>query len=426
MIIGIDASRANRTHKTGTEWYAYYLIREFAQIDSENQYILYTDKALDGGLYDLGKNHTEDQKNNYQVEFDVEGFQKLKSPHNNFKAKILKWPFKYFWTLGGLSKEMLLARPDVLFIPSHVLPIIHQKKSIVTIHDIGFIKDSTLFGRDDIGSDTLNVRTIINFLVKIFTFGRYGANSFDYLLWSTRYALKNAAKIISISHFTKMELSDWCKFDKRKINVVYNGYPVEIFKRITDKELIRNKLKEFDINDPYFFYIGRLEKKKNIVNLVEAYAILRDKYPEIKQKLVLVGDASYGFDEIKYMTREFDIVDDVIMPGWIREDLIPYFYSGADAFVFPSKYEGFGIPLLQAMACGTPIAASRVSSIPEVAGEAAAYFYPDYSLSIAETMYKIISDKKYASDLVEKGFERVKMFSWEKCARETHKVITEW
>jgi hypothetical protein len=116
MIIGIDASRANRGHKSGTEWYSYYLIKNLACIDDKNEYILYTDKPLIGGLLnlekeDIGEEFYKDEK----IKFDKNGFQIIKSPYNNFKAKVLKWPFVFFWTLGRLSMEMLLRRIDVLF-----------------------------------------------------------------------------------------------------------------------------------------------------------------------------------------------------------------------------------------------------------------------------------------------------------------------
>jgi len=422
MVIGIDVSRANRDHKTGTEWYAYYLVREFALLDPKNEYILYSDAPLGGGLLNLSDNFSKKDTSKSPV-YDNQGYQVLNSPHNNFKAKILSWPFKFFWTLGGLSLEMLLRKPDVLFIPSHVLPIIHPKKSVVTIHDIGFIKDASLFAKDEIGPEFTFVKWIINLITKIITFGKYGANSFDYLRWSTRYALKKASRIITVSHFTKTELSNYYSSNTDRLTVVHNGYNTNLYKVINDQNKLDLILKEYGIEQPYFFYIGRLEKKKNIAALIEAFAILRDKYKELDHKLVLVGDASFGFDEIKYMIREFDLVDDVIMPGWLSEDVLPYIYNGANAFVFPSKYEGFGIPLLQSMACGTPIAASRKSSIPEVAGDAAVYFNPEYSLSIAEAMNNLLNNEELRNKLSLKGLARAENFSWKKCAKETLDVI---
>ncbi len=182
MVIGIDASRANRAHKSGTEWYSYYVIRWLAKLDRANQYILYTDKPLTGGLADL----TTEQYVNKGVmsdspNYDHDGYQIIKCPYDNFKAKILKWPFNFFWTQGRLSLEMIFARPDILFIPAHALPIIHPYKSIVTIHDIGFERDRRLYNENDIGPTGQKKRKILNFLIRIFTLGKFRANTFDYL-----------------------------------------------------------------------------------------------------------------------------------------------------------------------------------------------------------------------------------------------------
>ena len=139
----------------------------------------------------------------------------------------------------------------------------------------------------------------------------------------------------------------------------------------------------------------------------------------MKHKLVLVGDASHGYDEVKYMIREFNLENDVIITGWIPEVDMPYIYNGASAFIFPSLYEGFGIPLLQAMACGTPIVASSAGSIPEIAGDAAVLFNPNDVKSMASAISRIILDNELRQNLIKNGFNIVKDFSWEKCARET-------
>ena len=152
MIIGIDASRANRCHKTGVEWYAYYLIRWLSKLDEKNEYILYTDQPLRGGLLDLtGEQYKPNDDCCESVKYHKKGYQILKSSHNNFKAKILKWPFRYFWTQGRMSLEMIFNRPDILFVPSHTLPIIHPKRSVVTNHDVGFEKEGELYEGQKIG-----------------------------------------------------------------------------------------------------------------------------------------------------------------------------------------------------------------------------------------------------------------------------------
>ena len=176
MLIGIDASRANRKFKGGTEWYSYCLIRELAKIDSKNQYILYSDKPLVGGLADLTKEDYEAASGR----IDKRGYQTIKSPFGNFRVKILKWPFAYFWTQIRLSYEMLAHRPDILFIPAHVLPIIHPKKSIVTIHDIGFEHLSELYSSDKIGPAGGLTSEAFNLLARLFTWGKFHPNIIDY------------------------------------------------------------------------------------------------------------------------------------------------------------------------------------------------------------------------------------------------------
>jgi glycosyltransferase involved in cell wall biosynthesis len=422
MIIGIDASRANRDHKSGTEWYSFYLIKWLAQIDDRNEYILYTDKYLNKNLCDL-RFANSGSKTNFEMKINDKGGQEIKSPHNNFKVKILKWPYYFFWTLGRLSIEMLLHRPDILFVPAHTLPLVHPKRSLVTIHDVGFAREIYLYRSDKMGPENSRARKIIDYLIRTATFGKYGANTVDYQNWSTRFALKHAKMILTVSEFTKLEIKKIFGDYDRKISVVLNGYNDEIYQKIEDKEMIKKVLANYGIEQPYYFYVGRLERKKNTPQLIEAFALLKEKNKSIKHKLVLVGDASYGYDEVKYAIKEYGLDDDVIMPGWIEEKDMPYLYNGADAFIFPSLYEGFGIPLLQAMACGLPIASSQTASIPEITGDASLLFNPNNIIAMSDAMERIVSDKNLRNVLIANGYLRVKQFSWKKCAEETLRVI---
>ena len=393
-------------------------------MDDKNKYILYTDQPLVGGMADLTKDvylPAYRQENN--IKYDEKGFQIIKSPFNNFKAKILRWPFKNFWTLGRLSLECLFYQPDVFFVPSHTLPFFSPKKSLVTIHDVGFAKNRCLYKCEPIGPENCHVKIIMNFLIKIFTLGKYKADAVDYLYWSTEYALKNAAKIITVSNSSKKDILENYKVNEDKIKVIYNGYNDKLFKKITDKKNIDEVLNKYGINRPYLFYVGKIEKKKNIPGLIEAFAILKDRDKTIKHKLVLVGDAFYGYDEVHYLIREYDLDDDVIMPGWIEEEDMPYIYSGASIFVFASNYEAFGITLLEALGCELPIVASNSSSIPEVLNGAGLLFDPCDTESIVLALQKIISDENLRKKLSALGKTRVKFFSWDKCASETLELI---
>lgn len=422
MLIGIDASRANRPNKTGTEWYSYYLIRWLAKIDEKNQYILYTDKPLIEGLVDLTSAQHE-KKMPYSADIDEKGWQKIISPHNNFQARILKWPFAYFWTLARLSMAMIRSKPDVLFIPAHTMPLVYPKKTVITIHDVGFTRENCLYDSEKIGPENVRGKKVINFLIKLFTWGKYGANSYDYLKWSTKFATDNAFKIIAVSEFSKQEIMDIYRTNAGKIAVVYNGYNKSLYKKIYDKEKIASVLKRYGIEPPYLIYTGRLEKKKNTPALIEGFSLFKSKFKDLKYKLVLIGNASYGYDEVNYAIREFGLDKDVIMPGWVEEEDMPAIYSGASAMIFPSKYEGFGIPLLQAMACELPIAASWASSIPEVTDKAALLFNPNSVKCIATAIERILLEEETRLNLIKLGNERIKNFSWEKCAKETLDLI---
>ena len=402
MIIGIDASLANRQRKTGTEWYSFYLIKNLAIIDKVNTYWLYLNAPASPEIIDIVKNNS------------------------NFIFKHLDWPFNSFWTLGRLSIEMILKRPDVLFVPAHTLPLFSPRRTINTIHDVAFFREKNLYFSQKLKSSRFGLRTLINFLVKLITLGRYRADSVDYLFWSTNFAIKSAWKIITVSNFTKQEILQLCPSAKeKKIKVIHNGYNDQLYRKIIDEEKINSVLRKYNLTQPYFLYVGRLEKKKNTPTLIEALALLRDLHPEIKEKLVLIGNASFGFDEVKYIIEEFNLNNEVIIPGWVDEEDMPYIYNAASAFVFPTKHEGFGIPILESMACGLPTIASDLPVLREVAGDAIVYFDQNDKNNIAYTMFRIISDQNLRQELITRGLEKSREFSWHKCAQETLRELEE-
>lgn len=400
MLIGIDASRANRKRKTGTEWYSFYLIENLAKLDHENIYRLYVDDRPSPELQEAIENNP------------------------NFSIRFLTWPFFSFWTLGRLSLEMIFHRPDVLFVPAHALPLFYPCQTITTIHDIAFMHDHKLYRPERMKARSARVRKFVSFLVKIFTFGKYGSDSLDYLYWSTAYALKHATKIITVSEATKQDiLTYYPKTKLNKIAVVHNGFNNGLFRPLSDQEKIEATVNKYGLASPYFLYIGRLEKKKNTAMLIEAFAILKENNPALQEKLVLIGNAGFGYDEIQYIIEDFNLNRSVLMPGWVSEDDLPYILNGARAFIFPSKYEGFGIPVLQALACGVPTIVSDIPVLHEIADDSVLYFNQNDKDSIVKSLEDIASDEELRATLKAKGFERAKLFSWEKCALETLKEI---
>ncbi|MFZ4631895.1 MAG: glycosyltransferase family 4 protein [Patescibacteria group bacterium] len=400
MIIGIDASRANRQRKTGTEWYSFYLIKNLAIIDKKNKYWLYLNTPPSKELSEAIKDNP------------------------NFSFKYLKWPLYSFWTLGRLSLEMLWCRPDVLFVPAHTLPLFSPRKTVNTIHDIAFVREKNLYFSEKVKTNKVGLRRFIDFAVRVVTLGKYRADSVDYLYWSTAFALNHAKKIITVSDFTKQEiLSLYPKTKKEKITVVHNGYSNDLFIPLDDNKKTEFILAKYNITQPYFLYVGRLEKKKNTPTLIEALSLVRENHPEIKEKLVLIGNASFGFDEVKYVIEEFDLNNDVLIPGWVDEADLAYIYNAATAFVFPTKHEGFGIPILESLSCGLPTIASDIPVLREIAEDAVLYFNHNDKYAISEAMVRIVKDEALRAELKIKGLAQSKKFSWLKCASETLKEI---
>ncbi len=388
MLIGIDASRANLQHKTGTEWYAYHLIQNFKKIaDPRDQFILYSKDKLKGDLGVLP---------------------------NNFSSKVLGWPPKFLWTQLRLAWEMIWHKPDVLFVPAHTIPIFHPSKTITTLHDVGFEHDAKLYSTNKIGPADSLLKKILALVVRILTLGKYGSSELDYHRWAARFALKHARTIITVSQFSKNEILNYYPTDPKKLKVIYHGIS-DIYKKITDSKKISEVLKKIGVNTPFFLYVGRWEQKKNTAGLIEAFNEFIKTDP-INHKLVLVGRPAFGFEEIKKKMNEYTLKKRILLLDWQPEENLAVLYNAATAFVFPSVYEGFGLPILEAMKCGSPVITSNQGAMKEIAGNAALLVNPKETSAIAQAMSKITSDQTFRQRLIESGFKRAAMFSWEKSA----------
>ena len=369
MIIGIDASRANEEKKTGVGWYAYHVLQEMKKITPDNiRVVLYTNKSLQGGLADLPE---------------------------NWEEKVLGWKPGRLWTQFRLSWEMMWHAPDVLFIPAHVFPIIHPKKTVMTLHDIAAVRFPEAY----------------NWFEKWYT------------LWSGRVAIKKLWKVITISEFTKSELEK--EFgNSNNVKVIHLGYSKGYFE-IKDETKIKEVLKKYDIEQPYIFSIGRIETKKNTVNIIKAFNIVKSRNPQssiCNLQLVLVGQPGFGFEKVREEINNSSHKDNIKELGWVKNDDLPILMNGAEVFVFPSLYEGFGIPVLEAHACGIPVVTAKGSSLEEVGRDACVYVDPKDVDEIVENVINF-QDEGFKKQFIEKGLENVKRFSWEKCAKQTLDVL---
>ena len=233
--------------------------------------------------------------------------------------------------------------------------------------------------------------------------------------------LKNADKIITDSNSTKKDLIHYFNVPEEKIKVILLAAD-EKFQPLNDEETKEVKQK-YHLNFPFILYLGGLAAHKNISTLIKAFYTLKKK--KFQHKLVITGKKRWKYNEIFETIDKLNLQKDVIFTGCVLDEDLPALYNAADLFVYPSLYEGFGLPPLEAMVCGTPVITSNTSSLPEVVGDAGIMVDPFDVDGLAKAMYEVLTDDGLRDDMIKKGLERAKMFSWEKCARETLGIYEE-
>ncbi len=369
MLIGIDASRATVTQRTGTERYSLEIVRALLRTDSRHHWRLYFRDMPSPTLCDW--NHSADMR---------------------------VIPFPRLWTHLRLSWEMITQPPDILFVPAHVLPIIHPRRSAVTIHDLGY---------------------------RYFPEAHPLASRL-YLDLGTRWNAGQAMRVVVDSQATRADLERFYGTPAHKIRVIYPGHASWI-RRVEDPARIRSMQERLAIPDRYILYVGTIQPRKNLVRLIEAYAQLRRRWPADSEppRLVLGGKMGWMTQDITSTIERLDLQNLVHLIGYVLEDDLPALLSGAQAFAFPSLYEGFGFPVLEAMACGAPIVCSSTSSLPEVAGEAAVLVNPLDVESIADGLLRVLQDDDLRRHLIAAGYRQVQRFSWDSTARQLLELFEE-
>lgn len=374
MLIGIDATRANKPAKTGVEWYAWHVIQEMkrqTQGDGHS-WILYANAVLSGGLEAL--------------------------PENWYEIRA-KWPFKFGWTQFRLSYEMMKRPVDVLWMPGATLPRYLAKRIVVTEHDIGFHRFPKL----------------------------YKPRQVHVHEHAMREAAKKATRLITVSEFSGREIAEVYGVDPAKIAITPLGVDHNLYRPIDDHSRIEERLRRYQLPQPYFLYVGRLETKKNIAFLVKAFTEFKNRRGVgDPHRLALVGIPGFGYDDIKRAIAASTFKSDILELGYVPETDLPYLMSGAEALVHPSLYEGFGLTPIQAMAAGCPVLSSNAASLPEVIGDAGEYFSPQELEQCVIGMNRIVSEPGLKTKLREKGIVRAQAYTWERTASLTLPVLTRW
>lgn len=300
--------------------------------------------------------------------------------NSNFHQKLI--PFPRLWNKFRLPLALLKDKPDKYLALTNGVPPISPKDSIILIHDLAFKFFPKAYSKVELTLQESAINTAVN----------------------------KAKCIIFTSEANKADFLKFYKYPENQIRVARLGFNSELYKKIPSP---KNCL---DFNSPFFLFVGRLEARKNVSGLLKAFELFKEKN-KTDHKLVLVGKKGYGSEEIDEIIRESKtLTDNVIVPGYITDKQLANLYNLAEAFVFPSLYEGFGLPILEAFACGTPVMTSDIPTLREVASDCVVYVNPLDVNSIAKGLLKISSDLQLQKALEKKGFHQLSKFSWEKTA----------
>ncbi len=395
MLIGIDASRAISNAPTGTETYSRELIRALLALEQANLYRLYTRENVAREFFaprvisSAARNLSARSK-----DFSVASLPRNDNA-SNFETRAI--PFPRAWTHLRLSLELFACPPDVLFVPAHVLPLIHPRRSIVTVHDLGQLHFPEA----------------------------YPARQRMYHNWSARWNARAASHLLADSEATRDDLVRFYRVAPEKITVVYPAYDAQLYQPVRDAQRIEEIKTRLRIGKDYVIAIGTIQPRKNYARLIEAFGKLQTESPFgiADCRLLIVGKRGWLSNSIYARVKELNLQSRISFLDYVPAADMPALISGARLFAFPSLHEGFGLPVLEAQACGTPVVCSMTSSLPEAAGDAALFFDPLDVDAITGAMQRALSDEPLRGKLIAHGFENVKRFSWEQSARTVLKVL---
>ncbi len=359
MLIGIDGNEANIDKRVGVGQYANELLGKLKAIKS---------------FY------------NFQIYLKNKPLLDLPPEAENWHYRIVG-PSQ-LWTQFGLPLNLYWQKPkpDVFFTPSHYAPRFCPCPRVISIMDLSYIHFPEMFRRED--------------------------------LWQlknwTGYSIKKATRILTISQSSKNDIIKYYQVQAEKVVVTYPGYRISLNSKMTSAKSV---IKKYGIKGDYILSVGTLQPRKNFVRLIEAFSKL-----ELPHELVIVGKQGWLWEEIYEAPKKFGIEEKVKFLNYVSDEDLSAIYQNASCFVLVSLYEGFGIPVLEAMNYGCPVVASNISSLPEVVKDAGILVDPYDIEEIAHGIKEALAQREM---LVKKGFRQCHQFSWEKCARQTLKVLEE-
>ncbi len=302
---------------------------------------------------------------------------------------------KLLWdhvTVPGIAKRY---NADIIFNTKFSIPLLTRCKTMMVFHGSEWFVYPQFYNKIDILYNKL--------LLPIYS--------------------KKAAAISCVSKVTADDMAKFTGINPNKLHVIHSSIGGH-FAAVEDQQ-DREKFKlKYKLPDKYILFVGKIYPGKNFSNILRAFRKIKDNLGE-DIKLVSVGDMRWDYDEEMALVTELGLKDEIQFTGWVEQEDLPAIYSLADLFLFPSYYEGFGIPILEAMACGCPVVTASTGACPEIAGGAALLVEPDDPDDISSAVLKLINDKELQHKLIHRGYERIKAFSWDKAAQQTIKVFEE-
>lgn len=344
--------------------------------------------GIDNTAYQIILGLTKIDKTNKYYLYTNKPLDPILTKNPNFVEKLI--PFPRFWNRFRLPLALLSDKPDIFLELTNSVPPLAPKNTIVLVHDLAF-----------------------KFFPKAYS-------KYELMLQENAINI-NKARASVIVFTAKANLDDFIKFygqPKTKTAIIPLAYGSVNFntthteKSSTEKEC------------PYFLSVGRIEARKNSANIIEAFELFK-KQNQTDHKLIMVGKKGFGYKKIEEKILRSKFKDSILIKGYVKDKDLPSLYKNAEALIYPSLYEGFGLPALESMAVGTPVITSDIPTIKEVVKDAALLIRPENSNNITKAMKKVVSDKDFSKSLIQKGFGVVKEYSWHKTAEGFYKLIME-
>lgn len=363
----------NKSYRqAGVSKYTELLVNNLARLDHEDEFLVYIGNAPRPDTFAAAPNFT------------------VKAS----RFPTIKPPVRIGWEQFLAPPVLFKDRPDLLHCPVNVVPLAAPCKTVVTIHDLGFMRYPE----------------------------RYKAGKRNYLRAATFLSARRAAHIITDAESGRLEIIELLKVKPEKVTAVPLGVD-ERFKPVSGEEIAQFR-QEKKLPERFVLYVGTLEPRKNIPLLLKGFARLRREQPAAVGgvELVLGGAKGWLYDEIFRLVRELDLEAITHFPGYVSEEELPLWYNTAECFVYPSVYEGFGLPPLEAMACGCPVITSNTSSLPEVVGEAGRTVGPEDEAGLSAALAQLLTNPAERARLRELGLAQARKFTWEETARRTLEI----